>query len=107
MYAEVRTYQGVTHFTQAKQRVSEEFVPLISKLPGFVACFVVDAGDGVVVSTSVFEDKAGAEESTKKAAEFVREHLAAVFPHPPEVTAGEVVASDEASRRNRSRSATQ
>jgi hypothetical protein len=42
---------------------------------GFVAYYLVDAGDGVTVSTSVFEHKAAEEESTFRAGEFVAEHL--------------------------------
>ncbi|MGV9772423.1 hypothetical protein [Streptosporangium sp. NPDC003464] len=93
MYATVRRYEGITDPTEAGRRVSEEFVPLIRQVPGFVAYYWVDAGDGVMLSTSVFEDRAGAEESTGRAADFVRENLASLFPNPPQVTAGEVVAS--------------
>ncbi|WP_436790059.1 hypothetical protein [Yinghuangia sp. YIM S10712] len=73
--------------------MTEGFVPLVRQVPGFVAYYWVDAGNGVMVSTSVFEDRSGAEESTSKAAEFVRENLASLFPDPPQVTTGQVVAS--------------
>ncbi|WP_406191086.1 hypothetical protein OG331_49910 [Streptomyces sp. NBC_01017] len=36
--------------------------------------------------------RAGAEGSTQRARDFVRERLAALLPQPPQVTAGEVVA---------------
>ena len=68
-------------------------MPLIREVPGFVAYYWIDAGDGAMVSTSVFEDRTGAEESTKRAADFVRENLASLLPNPPQVAAGEVVAS--------------
>ncbi len=93
MYATVRRYEGVTDPAEAGRRVSEGFVPLISQVPGFVAYYWVDAGDGVMLSTSVFDDQAGAEESTRRAGDFVREHLASLLPNPPQVTAGQVVAS--------------
>jgi hypothetical protein len=67
-------------------------VPIISEMPGFVAYYWVDAGDGVIVSTSVFEHKEAEEESTFRAGEFVREHLAPLLPNPPQITSGEVVA---------------
>ncbi len=67
-------------------------MPIISKLPGFVAYYWVDAGDGVMISTSVFEDQSGAEESNNRAADFVQEHLASLLPNPPQIAAGEVVA---------------
>jgi hypothetical protein len=74
------------------QLVEEDYVPLISEMPGFVAYYLVDAGDGVTVSTSVFEHKDAEEQSTFLAGEFVAEHLAPLMPNPPQVTAGEVVA---------------
>lgn len=93
MYAVVRRYDGVTDSAEAGRRVKEEFVPILRDVSGFVAYYWVNAGGGVMVSTSVFQDQAGEEESTKRAADFVRANLASLLPNPPQVTAGEVVAS--------------
>jgi hypothetical protein len=92
MYATVRRYEGVTDAKEAGRRVQEGFVPLISQIPGFVAYYWIDAGGGVMVSTSVYEDQAGAEDSNRRAADYVREHLAPLLPHAPQITAGDVVA---------------
>jgi hypothetical protein len=93
MYATVRRYEGITNPGEAARRVNESFVPLISKIPGFVAYYWVDAGNGVMVSTSVFQNQAAAEESNKRAAAWVKEqNLASMFPNPPQITAGKVVA---------------
>ena len=93
MYAVVRRYNGVTDPAEAGRRVKEEFVPILRDVSGFVAYYWVNTGGGVMVSTSVFQDQAGEEESTKRAADFVRANLASLLPNPPQVTAGEVVAS--------------
>lgn len=93
MYAAVRRYEGVTDPAEVGRRVREGFVPLVRQIQGFVAYYWVNAGDGVLISTSVFEDRSGAEESTRIAADYVREHLASLLPNPPEVTAGDVLAS--------------
>jgi hypothetical protein len=93
MYATVRRYEGVTDPAEAGRRVSEGFVPLLRELPGFVAYYWVDGGEGVMASTSVFEDRDGAEASTERAADWVRENIAELLPNPPQVTTGEVVAS--------------
>ncbi|MFE0187765.1 hypothetical protein [Streptomyces sp. NPDC059008] len=93
MYAAVRRYEGVTDPAEAARRVSEGFVPLMRQVPGFVAYYWIDAGNGVMVSTSVFRDRAGAEDSVSRAADFVRDHLATLLPNPPQITTGEVVAS--------------
>jgi hypothetical protein len=92
MYVAVRRYEGVTDSQEAGRLVDEGFVPIISEMPGFVAYYWVDAGDGVMVSTSVFEHKAAEEESNWKAGEFVAQHLAPLLPNPPQITTGEVVA---------------
>ena len=93
MHAVVRRFEGVTDTQEVARIVKEGFVPIISEMPGFVAYYWVDAGDGVIVSTSVFEHKDAEEQSTFRAGEFVQEHLAAFYPNPPQVTAGEVEAS--------------
>ena len=92
MYVAVRRYGGVRDPKEAGRLSEEGFLPLISEMPGFVAYYLVDAGDGVTVSTSVFEHKDAEEQSNFRAGEFVAEHLAPLLPNPPQVTAGEVVA---------------
>ena len=92
MYVVVRRYEGVTDPQKVAQVGEDGFVPIISALPGFVAHYLVDAGDGVMIATSVFEHKDAEEQSTFRAGEFVSEHLHPLLPNPPQVTAGEVVA---------------
>ena len=89
MYASIRRYKA-SSVDEAMGRVSEGFVPLISKGPGFIAYYVLDAGDGVVASISLFETQAGAEESNRLAATWVKENIAPLVSGPPEITAGEV-----------------
>ena len=96
MYASVRRYEGVIDPAETGRRVEEGFVPLISDLPSFVAYYWLDAGDGVMCSTSVFDDQAGAEASNERAAGWVKENLAELLPNPPEITAGPVVAHTSA-----------
>jgi hypothetical protein len=91
MYVAVRRYEGVTDPQRVAQLGEEGFVPIISEMPGFVAHYLVDAGDGVTVSTSVFEHKDAEEQSSFRAGEFVEEQLAPLMPNPPQITAGEVV----------------
>jgi hypothetical protein len=102
MYATVRRYEGVIDSAEVGRRVAEGFLPIIREVPGFVAYTFADAGGGVMVSTSVFEDleatkgifedREGVAESNRRAADWVRENIAELLPNPPEITAGEVVA---------------
>ena len=91
MYVAVRRYEGVSDSQKVAQLVEEVYVPIISEMPGFVAYYNVDAGDCVMVSTSVFEHMDAEEQSNFRAGRFVAEHLASLAPNPPQVTAGEVV----------------
>jgi hypothetical protein len=52
----------------------------------------VDAGDGVLITVSIFQDQAGEEESTAQAREWVKHNQAASSASPSQVTAGHVVA---------------
>jgi hypothetical protein len=92
MYVAVRRYEGVRDPSEARRITREAFVPIIREIPGFVAYYDVDAGDGVMVSISVFEHKEAEEESTFRAGDFVAKDLEPLLPNPPQVTAGEVVA---------------
>ena len=91
MWATVRRYEGVNDPDEVSKRVREGFIPLISESPGFVAYYFVDDSDeGVVFSTSVFEDQAAEEDSNRMAADFVKANLAELLPNPPMITAGHV-----------------
>jgi len=90
MYMAVRRYDGVRDAQKVRQVAEEGFVPIISEMPGFVAYYWVDAGDGVIVTISIFEHKDAEEQSTFRAGEFIQEHLAPLLPNPPQITAGEV-----------------
>jgi hypothetical protein len=92
MYATVRRYESVPDPAEAARVVAEHFVPIVSQLPGFVAYYWADAGDGVMISTSVFAGRAAAEESNLRAAEWIRDNAPGLLPKPPHVTAGQVVA---------------
>jgi hypothetical protein len=65
MYAVVRRYDGVTDPAEAARRVQDGFIPILRDVPGFVAYYALDAGSGVIVSTSVFQDQAGSENRRK------------------------------------------
>ena len=93
MYAAIRRYHTEPDSVdEVARRVNEEFVDIISDMPGFVAYFVLDAGQGEIGSVSVFEDQKSAEESNPRAEVWVRQNLSDLLPTPPEFAAGEVVA---------------
>ena len=66
------------------------FLPLVTHLPGFASYAILDGGKGTLVTISGFTTSSASAESTKAAATYIKEHLAALVPNAPEVTSGEV-----------------
>jgi len=91
MYAAVRRYEGITDPAEAGDLVDESFLPLLEHVPGFIAYYWIDAGDGTMASLSVFEDKDEADKSVEIAHNWVRDFASHLFPNPPQVTEGQVV----------------
>jgi len=94
MYAVVRMYEMAEDWDDTLLRqLTEDFVPTIERLAGFVSYHALQAGDRLFCSVTMFENRVGAAESSRLAAEYVQRHLADRFPTSPEITSGEVVAS--------------
>ncbi|HLJ59113.1 MAG TPA: hypothetical protein VKZ50_05215 [bacterium] len=90
MYLSTRWYEKVSNTQELARHVREDFVPLISAVPGFIGYYFTNAGDGTVLTTSIFETKANAEESNRVAAEWVKKNPK-VLPTAARVTTGEVI----------------
>jgi hypothetical protein len=92
MYAVIRKYQfNPSAGAEIAKKIQDGFVPVLRKTPGFVAYYWLESADGQGSSLGVFESEAGADESVRIAADFVRDNLAALL-GKPEVTKGEVKA---------------
>ena len=95
MFAVIRHY----HFdkkdgAEIDRLVREGFVPLLKKAKGFVRYYWLDTGEGEGASFGVFKDKAGADESVRLAADFVRNNMAKYLREKPEIIEGPIVAHD-------------
>jgi len=90
MYASVRSYASGGDLVDALVENESEVRDLISGINGFQAYYVVRGERGDAVSVSVFDDRAGAEESNRVAADWVRSNLPDLALSPPHIVAGEV-----------------
>lgn len=94
MYLAIRNYRNVQgDRKQMAETIKNGFVPLISKIDGFVDYYCFFADDGALMSVSVYRDQKGAEASVRAAAAWVEQNLSKHLPEKPEVTSGEVFAS--------------
>jgi hypothetical protein len=68
-------------------------VPVLTKLPGFKAYYLVFGGEDTVMAVS---SKADAEASNAKLMPWIKENLGPLFASPTGATEGEVVISEAA-----------
>ena len=94
MNSSVRVYK--TSDADAPKRVSDEvekeFVDIVKDVDGFGGYYLIDGGDGTLITITVAESQAAVEESAEKAAEWVKGNQIAsdAIEGPPEITNGEV-----------------
>jgi hypothetical protein len=101
MYATIRRYKPTGTVDRKaleglKQRIESGFLPQAQEIRGFHSYYVVNVGDKELVSIGVFEDKTGAAESTRRAAEFVKKDPLKDQIGSPEIIEGELLVSREA-----------
>ncbi len=90
MHAVIRHYRGNSQLFDELARRTDEVEQVIRGVSGFVGYTLVRTADGGF-SVSVYEDEAGADESTRVAADWVRQNLPHLTVSPPEVIQGAVV----------------
>jgi hypothetical protein len=90
MYLTIRRYENNAALADRLAKRSDEIRELIAGVAGFRAYYLVRSGDGTA-SVTVCDDQAGAEESNRVAATWLREHMPDAVSRAPEMTAGDVV----------------
>jgi hypothetical protein len=91
MYVVVRSYsgQGASELFDLLGQREEDIKALIGGVPGFVSYAAFRSGDGGMTVT-VCQDKAGTDESSRRAADWVKENMSTPG-NPPTITEGETV----------------
>jgi hypothetical protein len=93
MFATIRRYESIDNARSDElvKKADETLLPSLSELPGFRGYYLIDTGNGVMSSVSVFDTPEHADESTRVASNWVREQeLETVLPNSPKITSGEV-----------------
>jgi len=88
-FASVRVYDGVDPADQAEiaRLVDEGFLPIMRESDGFIAYFLLPAGD-MLATVSAFETADQAAASNDAARSFVAENLTPLLPNPPLIAQG-------------------
>jgi hypothetical protein len=91
MYVVVRSYsgQGASELFDLLGQREEDIKNLIGGVPGFVSYTAFRSGDGGITVT-VCQDKTGTDESSRRAAEWVKENVS-MTANPPVITEGSTV----------------
>jgi hypothetical protein len=99
MHAVIRRYKvRLGTVASAAQHAETSLLPQMNQLPGFVAYYLLDAGDSVIASVSVCETREGADAAAALAASWFRSDWPSFKVIPPEITDGEVLVHAEVGR---------
>jgi hypothetical protein len=90
MYAVIRAYSGNAELADTLAEHEEDIRQVIGGINGFKAYYVLRLDEGTS-TVSVFDDRDGAEESSRVAAAWLAENLPDLNVAAPYITAGEVV----------------
>ena len=92
MYVAIRRLKAQPgSIDEAVRRVENELVPILSSVPGFIEYDMVQVGEDVGLTISFFETQEQAEESNRRAAEWVKQNLVPLAAGPHKIVAvGEV-----------------
>jgi heme-degrading monooxygenase HmoA len=97
MFAAIRRYKLNAGAHPEFDRVAnQDFMPILSAMPGFVAYYGIDSTSDEWASLSIFESREAAEEGNRRAADFVRERLRPLVASGPEILLGTLVVSKRA-----------
>ena len=89
MHTVIRTYTGSPGMVDELTKRQKDVETIIRDTAGFIAYYLIRTDDGMV-SITVCETKAGTDETTRKAAEWIRTNLPQFAAKAPQVTEGDL-----------------
>ena len=89
MFASIRKYNGAPTLSDELVKRQDDIKSVLRPVPGFLAYYLLRTNDGAV-SMTVCESQAGADESNRVAATWLKDKLPTFASRAPEITTGEV-----------------
>jgi hypothetical protein len=96
MYVVVRKYRPLKGVDMEQERdiirkvVTDNFIPQVEKLSGFINYTLAFLTDGTVMSVSIFNSEASVGESIRLASLWISRNLPKIFEKDPEIYCGEI-----------------
>ena len=92
MYAAIRQAKAKAGVAEeVARRIKEGAIPIISDVEGFMGYYVVYVPDDTVTAISIFNNVEGANESNKRALEWIEQNLSPLLTGPATAVAGPVI----------------
>ena len=92
MYAAIRQAKAKAGTAEElARRVKDGAIPIISDVEGFIAYYVVYAGDDTVTAISIFNKYEQAEEANRRAIAWIEQNLGPLLSGPASAVAGPVI----------------
>jgi hypothetical protein len=102
MFATIRRYtpkqntMSKDNIERLRKQLHDDFLPIAQKIDGFHGYYAVNVGGKQLITISLFENAKGGAESTRRAAEFIKQNPLPFDPGQPEVSDGEILTYAEA-----------
>jgi heme-degrading monooxygenase HmoA len=95
MFTSIRKHR-VKHgsMEELARRVEDSFVPIVRRMPGFRAYYLLDGGPDVLITISMFDSVDEAMESNAKSADWVRNNVLEYTKGLPEVMVGNALIAE-------------
>ncbi len=91
MYAVIRKFNKMRSIEEVARRAEAGLGPILRQSPGFRGYYVINGGNDVGVSITLFDRQDAVREAHQRAMAWIKENLSDSYEGEPEVTMGEVV----------------
>jgi heme-degrading monooxygenase HmoA len=93
MYAVIRKFNKMRSVEEVARRAEAGLAPILRQSPGFQGYYVIDGGNDVGVSITMFDTQDAVQEAHRRAMAWIKDNLSDFYEGEPEVTRGEVIVS--------------
>jgi heme-degrading monooxygenase HmoA len=93
MYAVIRKFNKMRSVEEAARRAEAGLAPILRQSPGFQGYYVVNGGNDVGLSITLFDTQDAVQEAQRRAMAWIKDNLGDLYEGEPDVTTGEVLVS--------------